>query len=62
MRWSDGTFFAGMWSGDFRVVNQAHQPALKLWDLFFHKSYEQQRAYVREVMLHSSHQPIASLT
>lgn len=62
MHWSDGTAYSGMWANDFRVVNAQPQPTNKLWDLFFHKSYEQQRAYVREVMQHSSHQPIASLT
>jgi hypothetical protein len=58
-RWSDGSVWTGRWHDDTPMDPAAQSRA---WDGFFHKNYEQQRAYVRELMQNSKdpHRQISS--
>jgi hypothetical protein len=60
MRWADGSGYSGEWRNDSRVGASPERRCNRPWDGFFHKNYEQQRAYVKEVMRPDAHRQLAA--
>jgi hypothetical protein len=60
MRWADGSVYSGEWRNDSRVGASPELHCNKPWDAFFHKNYDQQRAYVKEFMRPDVHRQLAA--